>query len=405
MKLFNRVSPRICGRGRKRPVNLSFELVEDRVLLATFTVNSAADTQGVPGSLTLRDAIIASNTNPLSETNLIKFAIGTGAQTIILLQPLPPVTQPVIIDGTSQGGYAGKPLITLTPGAAFPGDALDVYAGFTQIRGLNIQGFKGNGIVLAANGSDQVQDCYIGTSLAGTATAPNTGNGVLVSGSSTNTITNDIVSGNGGDGIQIADNNTTLFLGQNYVWEVPPNTTVTGGNTSYTPYSIPLMLSGQGYTFTLPATPAPLVSLTFSADGTLTGSCALPTINATLTGPGGPSTVTIAGTPPGSPAIVSGTWDPTSGKVNGSFAIQEPVTGVGTNGEFSYFGVVGGKVSLDSTLSGTYQVSQGDPFGRITFLAKGISDVVNNAEQNSISGITSAPTPAVTTWATSATAC
>jgi len=381
------MSSRYYWQNRLRPTaRPRLESLEGRQLLATFVVNSAADTQGVPGSFTLRDAIIASNTNPLNETNLIKFAIGAGAQTITLLQPLPPVTQPVIIDGTSQGGYAGKPLITLTPGAAFPGDALDVYAGFTQIRGFNIQGFKGNGIVLAANGSDQVQDCYIGTSLAGTSAAPNTGNGVLVSGSSTNTITNDIVSGNGGDGIQIADNNTTLFLGQNFVWEVPPNTRVIGGNTSYTPYSIPLMLSGQGYTFTLPATPAPVVSLTFSADGALTGSCALPTINATLTGPGGPSTVTIAGTPPESPAIVSGTWDPTSGQVNGSFAIQEPVTGVGTNGEFGYFGVVGGKVSLDSTLSGTYQVSQGDPFGRITFLAKGISDVVNNAEQNSISG-------------------
>ncbi len=36
MNLFNRVSRRIRNRGRKRPVHLPF--VEDRVLLATFTV-------------------------------------------------------------------------------------------------------------------------------------------------------------------------------------------------------------------------------------------------------------------------------------------------------------------------------------------------------------------------------
>ena len=49
MKVFNRVSRCIRSRGRKRPVNLSFELIEDRVLLATFTVTN--NTDGGPGSL------------------------------------------------------------------------------------------------------------------------------------------------------------------------------------------------------------------------------------------------------------------------------------------------------------------------------------------------------------------
>ena len=71
MKLFNRVSRRIRSQSRKRPpVRLSFDLFEERVLLATFTVTSNADSS--PGSL--RQAILYANTIPGKDT--INFDIG-----------------------------------------------------------------------------------------------------------------------------------------------------------------------------------------------------------------------------------------------------------------------------------------------------------------------------------------
>src|SRR5205823_313903 len=56
-----------------------------------------------PGSL--RQAILDADAN--SGPAIIRFAIGTGKATINLAFPLPAITEPVILDGTSQPGYAG----------------------------------------------------------------------------------------------------------------------------------------------------------------------------------------------------------------------------------------------------------------------------------------------------------
>ena len=228
MKLFNRVSRRILSRGRKRPVNPSFELVEDRVLLATFTVNSAADPFGREGTTTLRQAIDDSNATP--GPNTIDFNIsGPGVHTINLASPLPPITDPVTIDGTSQGGYAGTPLITLTPStttggaAVFAGDGLDIYAGGTTVQGLDIRGFNGDGILLAANGNNTIQNNYIGTDAAGSAPAANTGNGLAIQGSPNNFVHDNLISGNQQNGVSVSNDNTTALLTQT-IFVSAPNT-------------------------------------------------------------------------------------------------------------------------------------------------------------------------------------
>ena len=65
-----------------------------------------------PGSL--RQAILDSNA-ATGSTNTIDFDIpGQGVQTIAPASPLPAITSPVLIDGTSQPGYAGTPLIQLS---------------------------------------------------------------------------------------------------------------------------------------------------------------------------------------------------------------------------------------------------------------------------------------------------
>src|SRR5438876_716707 len=92
------------------PFRPCLEILEDRLAPALFTVTSAADDLTTPG--TLRQAIMMSNATP--GPNTIQFAIGTGPQTIALNSNLPDLTQAVTIDGTSQPGSGGAPVITLT---------------------------------------------------------------------------------------------------------------------------------------------------------------------------------------------------------------------------------------------------------------------------------------------------
>src|SRR5262245_39758335 len=75
---------------------------------ATFVVTSQAEAD-VAG--TLRHAIEQAELTTAPDT--ITFSIGSGAQTITLGSDLPAITNPLTIDGTSQPGYAGTPLITL----------------------------------------------------------------------------------------------------------------------------------------------------------------------------------------------------------------------------------------------------------------------------------------------------
>src|SRR5262245_23722763 len=92
----------------------------------TFTVNSTAndadavpgdgvcETVPLPGTCTLRAAIQEANVTPGTDT--IAFSIASGWQTItIQSSPLPPLVDTTIIDGTTQPGYSGSPLIELRP--------------------------------------------------------------------------------------------------------------------------------------------------------------------------------------------------------------------------------------------------------------------------------------------------
>jgi hypothetical protein len=113
-----------------------FELMEDRTLLSSFLVNTTAD--GGPGSL--RQAILDSNA-ATSARNTIDFAIpGTGVQTIEPVSPLPAITNPVLIDGTSQPRFAGMPLIDLSGQSLARSNPLMI-ASDVIVRGLAIDGF------------------------------------------------------------------------------------------------------------------------------------------------------------------------------------------------------------------------------------------------------------------------
>src|SRR5262249_60278477 len=80
----------------------------------------------------------------------IEFAIpGTGVHTITPLVPLPPITTSVLIDGFSQPGYSGAPLIEISGRAHGSSDGLTITGAGTTVRGLLIDGFAGSAIVIS----------------------------------------------------------------------------------------------------------------------------------------------------------------------------------------------------------------------------------------------------------------
>ena len=77
-------------------------------VLSEYVVTTTADSG--PGSL--RQAILDANAAPGKDA--ISFDIGTGGvQTIQPLTTLPTITDPLLIDGTTQPGFVGSPIIEL----------------------------------------------------------------------------------------------------------------------------------------------------------------------------------------------------------------------------------------------------------------------------------------------------
>jgi hypothetical protein len=132
-----RPARRELRRGRQpfAAVNIAAQIqqLEDRVLLSSVT--NTADS----GAGSLRQAIL--DANAIAGPQTITFAIaGGGHQVITPLSALPTITNTVTIDGTSQPGYAGTPLIELSGTNAGAGaNGLSVGAGpNTTIRGLDM---------------------------------------------------------------------------------------------------------------------------------------------------------------------------------------------------------------------------------------------------------------------------
>jgi hypothetical protein len=91
------------------------ESMESRMLLSTYLVTNTNDS----GSGSLRQAILDANKSSNQDT--IQFRIGSGQKTISPHSALPMISQPVTIDGTSQPGFSGKPLIELSGSSAGSG--------------------------------------------------------------------------------------------------------------------------------------------------------------------------------------------------------------------------------------------------------------------------------------------
>jgi len=145
------------------------------VPLMTFTVTNTNDS----GSGSLRQAILDANAN--AGADMIDFNIpGAGVHTITPASALPTITDPVTIDGTTQPGFTGSPIIELNGAIAGPANGLNIVAGSSVVRGLVINRFKGNGILLDTSVGNVIEGNFIGTDVTGTQALGNTTAGVQV---------------------------------------------------------------------------------------------------------------------------------------------------------------------------------------------------------------------------------
>ena len=99
---------------------------------STFTVTNVNDS----GAGSLRQAILNANAN--TGPDLIDFKIGGPGPYTIALQSGLTITDPVVIDATTQGGFAGTPIVELNGVIVTSSPGLTITAGSTTIRGLVI---------------------------------------------------------------------------------------------------------------------------------------------------------------------------------------------------------------------------------------------------------------------------
>jgi len=126
------------------------------------------------GAGSLRQAILDANVSPT--VNQIQFAIpGPGPYTITPQTPLPTITGPVVIDGTTQPGFSGTPIIELSGALAGAGaNGLTLSGGDSTVRGLVVNRWAGIGIYVHTLGNNVIAGNYVGTDVAGSGGAPST---------------------------------------------------------------------------------------------------------------------------------------------------------------------------------------------------------------------------------------
>jgi hypothetical protein len=178
---------------------------------SSFVVTNTNDS----GTGSLRQAIL--NANNTAGVDNITFNIpGAGPHTITPAAALPTVSDPVLIDATTQPGFAGSPVIVLNGAGAGAGvNGLTITGGFSGVRGLVIRSFTANGILLSGRGGNLIEGTYIGTDVTGAAVQGNGANGIQVIDSPNNTIggttpaARNLIAGNVGEEVRLDGAATT----------------------------------------------------------------------------------------------------------------------------------------------------------------------------------------------------
>jgi hypothetical protein len=191
----------------------------------TFTVTNTNDS----GAGSLRQAILDANART-GTFDTIAFNIpGAAPHSIAPTSPLPVINDPVTIDGTTQPGYAGAPVVELDGTSASGGaNGLWLLTDGSVIRGLVINRFGTNGAAGGAGGAgivlqgrnNVVYGNYIGTDVTGTQPRPNRMDGIWIdsSGNRIGWVGRNVISGNGRYGIVLSSGNASgTTIQQNYI--------------------------------------------------------------------------------------------------------------------------------------------------------------------------------------------
>ena len=231
-RLIRPVTLRDCGPKRApRRRCLRMEPLEERHLLDGVVVNTTSDDSdgttssiaalvadpGPDDAISLREAISAANNTPGLDTIGFNIA-GPGPHTIQPTDRLPNIDDPVVIDGYTQPGASANtnPIdqpsnavlkVVLDGSLAGPKTGLCIYAGGSTVRGLVINQWEGDGIIIGSGGGNVIEGNYIGTDHTGTIDQGNACIGLSLAFSSHNRIggtsseARNIISGNGEHGI------------------------------------------------------------------------------------------------------------------------------------------------------------------------------------------------------------
>jgi hypothetical protein len=128
----------------------AYELSGNGSLIVTNTSDS--------GTGSLRQAILDADANPAADAIVFNIS-GGGPFTITPTSALPTITNPVFIDGTTQPGFIGTPIIELNGTSAGAGaSGLTITAAACTVEGLVINRFAASGILLSGAGADRQSD-------------------------------------------------------------------------------------------------------------------------------------------------------------------------------------------------------------------------------------------------------
>jgi CSLREA domain-containing protein len=198
-------------------------------------VTTTADTIREDGRVSLREAILAANGMPPNRDvtgqrgvpEVIAFQIPEserrdGVFTIEVdgaLGPLPRLTDGgTTLDGTTQPGWNGRPIIVLSGRRAGLADGVVITSSLNVIAGLVISEFEGNGVKIIVDPPESgtatgniVRGCYIGTDPTGQRSAGNGLYGVVITRNrtqanligGTSPLDRNVISGNRSNGIEL----------------------------------------------------------------------------------------------------------------------------------------------------------------------------------------------------------
>ena len=223
---------------RLLPILVAF-VVSRHATATTFTVTNTNDS----GAGSLRQALLDANGGGVGPHTVAFNITGSGVHTIALSSSLPVASVTsggLTIDGTTQPGYAGSPLIAVS--CANTGLlALQFSSTIATVKGLSIGGCA-NAINAGSGGPITVKACHIGIDAAGTTAVPNS-LGIAIAGATvaiggTTAADRNLISGNSLEGVFLGAFTGGTIQG-NYI-----GTDVTG--TVAVPNASGLVLQGGG---------------------------------------------------------------------------------------------------------------------------------------------------------------